>query len=457
MVAGERRRRKPRSDKQRVSATGSICPEVQEVANPSPATQVADTPTRSETQDTGTKERLALRSVALDLGVHEISFCEVAQGQVVQRRTVRSIHALEDLLGASSAPATVAIEACREAWFIHDTLHGWGHEVLVVDTTRSRQLGIGQHGRKNDRIDAERLARAVERGSVPLAHVLSPHRREIREQMAVRRALVETRAQYVVTLRGLLRARGEKVRSCETDTFLVALDKTQLSAESRSLIAPLVQVLQALNVQVAQADSRLEQLCAQEPVITRLTTAPGVGRLVAAALVSVVDEAKRFGDAHQLASYLGLVPLEDTSGGRDKRRLGAMTKQGNAYVRALLTQAAHILMLRGPSDDPMRRWAQAIDKRRGRRIAVIALARRLSGVLWAMWRDGTVYDAAGAAAASARGLRVQAQSVDLQAQAMKQAAVKARDRQRSIHRGLGGAVASPTSTPTTPTRRAATH
>ncbi|WP_437507246.1 transposase [Sorangium sp. So ce1099] len=79
-----------------------------------------------------------------------------------------------------------------------------------------------------------------------------------------------------------------------------------------------------------------------------------------------------------------LVPLEDTSGGRDKRRLGSITKQGNAYPRALLTQAAHTILRHKSGDDPLGRWAKAIDERRGRHIAVVALARRLSGVLRAL-------------------------------------------------------------------------
>ena len=391
-----------------------------------------------------------MRSVALDLGAHEISYCEVAQGQVVQRRTVKSIHALDDLLGPSSPPARVAIEACREAWVVHDMLRRWGHDVLLVDTTRSRQLGIGQHGRKNDRIDAELLARAVERGGIPLAHVLSPHRREMRELLGVRRALVETRAQYIVTIRGLLRGRGQKIARCNAENFLDALAKTQPEPEAQATIQALVSIVAALNPQIASVESKLEELCAQEPVMTRLTTAPGVGLIVAAAFVSVVDEAKRFRDGHQLASYLGLVPMEHTSGGRDKRKLGAITKQGNAYLRALLTQAAHVIMIRGEGDDPMRQWARAVEKRRGRHVAVVALARRLAGVLWAMWRHGTLYDAAAAASASAKGLRVQAQSIELQQAAMKRAAVKERSRQRSIRKGLG----LPTSTSSSATKRA---
>ena len=424
-----------------------------EVADLSPAEFSTGTPTRSETQKTGAQERSAMRSVALDLGVNEISFCEVAGGKVVLRRTVRSLDALEDVLGPSAPPARVAIEACRESWAVHDKLGAWGNDVLLVDTTRSRQLGIGHHGRKNDRIDAECLALAVERGGIPLAHVLSPHRRAIRQQLSVRRALVETRAQYVTTVRGIVRTCGEKIARCETEVFLDVLSKTSLQKGTLSLIAPLVTALQTLNPQIALVDAALERLCAEEPVITRLTTVPGVGLIVAAAFVSVVDEATRFRDAHQLASYLGLVPLENSSGGRDKRRLGAITKQGNSYLRALLTQAAHTVMRQPSGDDPLRQWAHAVAKRRGRNIAVIALARRLSAVLWAMWRNGTVYDAAAAAAASTKGLRLQAQSVELQAQAMKQAAIKARGRQRSINKGLGVAAVSHKSNPTTAARR----
>ncbi|WP_437579599.1 transposase [Sorangium sp. So ce887] len=192
-------------------------------------------------------------------------------------------------------------------------------------------------------------------------------------------------------------------------------------------------------------------------MIARLTTAPGVGLVIAAAFVSVVDEAKRFHHAYQLASYLGLVPLEDTTGGRDKRRLGSITKQGNAYLRALLTQAAHTILRHKSSGDPLGRWAKAIAERRGHHIAVVALARRLSGVLWAMWRDGTVYDAQIAATASAKGLRLQAQSVEQQAQSMKEAAVKARRRQRSIDKGLGAAAATARSRPVSTSRRASMH
>ena len=184
-----------------------------EVALPSGA-KAPDTPTRSEAQMTsGVEGRTTMRSVALDLG-RKISFCEVANDEVTSRATARSINELERQLGPETAPARVAFEACREGWFIDRRLREWGHEPLMVDTTRCRQLGIGQHRRKTDRIDAEVLARAVERGMIPLAHVLSPARQQLRMQLGVRRALVKTRAGYVASIRSVARAHGKSLPSC---------------------------------------------------------------------------------------------------------------------------------------------------------------------------------------------------------------------------------------------------
>jgi transposase len=363
-----------------------------------------------------------MRSVGLDLGAKKISFCEVDGGRVVTRRTVSSLAELEDVLGPKTPPARVAIEACREAWHVHDVLTGWGHGVQMVDTTRVGKLGIGQHGRKTDRIDAEVLARAVESGHVPRAHVLSPARRELRMQLSVRRALVETRAQYVTTVRGLLRARGKRLPSCDVDVFVMRFREAGFEADVHELCTPLLDVLVALEPRLTLVESKIQQLSEREPVTNLLMTVPGVGVIVAAMFVAVIDEAKRFSKAHHVESYLGLVPSEDSTGG--KRRIGAISKAGNPYLRSLLVQAAWCILRTRDASDPLKAWGDAVEQRRGKRIAVVALARRLAGVLWAMWRDGTVYDPAAIGKASALGTSAQAQAIKHRAKALAQAAAK---------------------------------
>lgn len=390
---------------------------------PPPGTRPDDAPTRSKTQITqGAQGRTTMRTVALDLGSKKTTYCEVSQGQVVHRTTVSQVTSLRLELGPEKPRARVAIEACREAWFVHDLLVEWGNEVVLVDTTRSRRLGIGQHGRKNDRIDAETLARALEEHRIPQAHVLSPKRRELRRVLGVRRALVEARTQMVTTIRGLVREQGARIPSCKPEHFPVKVRAQTLPPEISGLIEPLLVLVETINPQLASADEQLATLCAQEPIVAALTTTPGVGTVVAAAFVSVVDEAGRFRSAHQVESYLGLVPTEDTSGG--KRRLGAISKQGNSYLRSLLVQAAWANLRSSDKSDPLYLWATQLSTRRGKRVAVVALARRLVGVLWGMWRDGTVYDAQHLARQGARGLRGAVQCLEQQAAALTQAAKK---------------------------------
>jgi transposase len=412
----------------------------EEVADLKPSAFAGGGPTRSKAQSKGPQERSAMRSVALDLGVKKICLSEASGESIVHRATVRSIEELLPLLGPETAPARVAIEACREAWTVHDRLREWGKQPCLVDTTRSRQIGIGQHGRKTDRLDADHLALALERGGLPAAHLLSPARREMRHHLGVRRMLVESRAQMVMTIRGIVRAQGERLPTCEVESFVASARKSPLSEATRMLIEPALAVLEPLEVQIDVVESKLEQLCAREPVIQQLCTAPGVSLIVAAAFVSVIDQARRFKNAHQVESYLGLVPSEDTSGGR--QRLGRITKAGNPYLRALLVQAAWCVLRQRNPNDPLKQWGAAIAARRGKRIAVVAVARRLAGVLWSMWRKDTVYDPARLARVGAHGLEVQAQDTTARANAMSLAAKKlARRRTRkSVERRVSASI-----------------
>jgi transposase len=361
------------------------------------------------------------RYVGLDIG-KRTEFCEVRQGRVTARATVSDEKQLEELLEPSTGRARVVLEACREAWYLHDLLTGWGHEVWVVDTTRVRQLGIGQHKRKNDRIDAEVLARASESGRVPRAHVLSHASQRLRMELGVRRTLVETRAQYVTSIRSMLRSEGQTVASCETADFVRKLEAATLPSAVAEVIKPLVVALIAIGPQIEKCDRQLEEHCSGMPVMELLSSRPGVGRIVAAAYVSVIDNPGRFRKAHQVEAYLGLVPSESTSG---KRKLGAITKQGNAYLRAMLVQASWNVM-RARGSDPLKSWGQAIAKKRGKRVAVVAVARRLAGILWAMWRDNSRYDPAVLGQASARGKRKEARQTSQTADAIEVAAASTR-------------------------------
>jgi transposase len=370
-----------------------------------------------------------MRSVGLDLGVRHISYCEVVGGKVIGRGSVRRFAELEVLLGPDTPPARVAFEACREGWHVHDMLQRWGKEPFMLDTTRIRQIGVGQHRRKNDAIDAEVQAMALDAGRVPLAHVLSPARRKLRAQVSVRRALVATRAEYVTTIRGLARSKGILLPTCATRTFVKRLAQADLDEETRALIAPLVATLQVVDAEIVKVEAELSAVAQSDDDIKRCASAPGIGLIVAATFVSVIDEANRFRHAHAVAAYLGLVPREATTGG-PKQRLGSITKQGNTYARAMLVEAAWQIMRQANEDDPLYRWALRIADKRGKRIAVVALARKLACVLWTLWRKGVVYDASFAATKSANGMKRDLTKQEGAAEEMIRVAIKLRKKKK---------------------------
>ena len=142
--------------------------------------------------------------------------------------------------------------------------------------------------------------------------------------------------------------------------------------------------------QLAYSDAMIEHLTVQDPRVPRLRSVPCVGPVTAAAFLAAIDDAQRFRHAHQLEAYLGLVPREYSSG--ETQRRGPITKAGHSRTRWLLIQVAvSILRRRPPQAEELRTWAVRIAARRGTQVAVVALARRLAGILYAL-REGSVFE-----------------------------------------------------------------
>lgn len=160
-------------------------------------------------------------------------------------------------------------------------------------------------------------------------------------------------------------------------------------------LAPLFALLAPITEQIAAADRRITAIMRADPAVALPATAPSIGALTASAIVATIDDVTRFTSAHQFEAFLGLVPSERSSG--EHRRVGRITKTGNARARYLLVEAAwRILRSKSADTTALRGWALGIAMRRGKRIAVVALARRLArrraGILFAMWRDEHAYD-----------------------------------------------------------------
>jgi transposase len=272
-------------------------------------------------------------------------------------------------------------------------LEGFGHEVIVADPNFAPMYAARSRKIKTDRRDARALAEACVLGAYRRAHRLSDAQRHVRGRLTVRDALVRTRTGYIAVIRALLRQHGWHVPTGSAEGFSGRVLGLPLPGRLLSELAPLLAVMRAVNAQLAYSDERIETIARADARVERLRTVPSVGPVTAAAFVAALDDAGRFARAHHVEAYLGLVPREWSSG--EGQRRGRITKAGHRRVRWLLVQAAvSMLRVRHPGTAGLRAWALRLAARRGRFIAVVALARRLAGILYAMLRDGTPYDPA---------------------------------------------------------------
>jgi transposase len=292
---------------------------------------------------------------------------------------------------ATRAPARVVLETCTEAFRLAGVAQQHGHEVRVVAATLVRALGVGQRGLKNDERDARTLSEASCRIDLPSVHIPTVISQEVKAICVSRETLVRTRTVLVNRVRSYLRSRiGERLRA--TPDTLPAKVRRALVDDAEGLPAHLERllvVLETLRTQIAEADAELKALARADIRMRRLMTVPGVGPVTAARFVAALDDVDRFPNAASVASYLGLIPGENTTGFRTKRT--RLTRAGAPQVRWALGQAAWSLYLHRPRD-PMVQWAKQVATRRGSQVAIMALARKLAHVLYALWKHGTTYD-----------------------------------------------------------------
>jgi transposase len=332
-----------------------------------------------------------MEHIGIDVHRNQSQICILTeQGELIERRIQSDRARFREVLG-SRPPARVLIEASTESEWVARCLEAAGHEVIVADPNFAPMYATRSRRVKTDRRDAQTLAEACRLGAYRPAHRTSDAQRHVRAHLAVREALVRTRSRYISLVRALLRREGIRIRSGTAKTFVQRVNEAELPEPLGLEIAPLFTVLEPINEQIQRCDDRLAQIAKEDSDIERLATVPGVGPVTAVAFKATLDDAARFRGAHQVASYLGLVPRERSSG--EKQRRGRITKAGNCRVRTLLVEAAW-LILRGknPATAALRGWGERLALRRGKRIAAVALARRLARILFAIWRDRSSFE-----------------------------------------------------------------
>jgi transposase len=285
----------------------------------------------------------------------------------------------------------ILLESSTESEWVAQTLEGVGHEVVVADPNYAAMYGTRNRRIKTDERDVTALGEANRLGVYRRAPRVSTAQRQVRRELTVRKHLVRVRTGTISLLRSLLRQNGLRLPSGSADRVLARLARVEVPAALERVIAPLRSLLAELNARLDEAEEQVEARASTDPVAQRLMTAPGVGPVVALAFRAVLDDPQRFGgEARRASAFVGLVPSEDSSAERQHK--GHITKTGPREWRALLVQASWVIWRgRRAEGAALRAWAHALAARRGRRIAIVALARRLTRILFAMWRDGTEF------------------------------------------------------------------
>ncbi|HEX7451748.1 MAG TPA: IS110 family transposase [Polyangiaceae bacterium] len=250
--------------------------------------------------------------------------------------------------------------------------------------TRSRKV-------KTDKRDARALCEACHLGAYRAVHRVSDASRMLRKQLAGRELLVKTRTRIISLCRALLRQEGIRVPSGGAVSFAKRVRMLDVGGELARTLEPLLQTHERVCEQIKHFDAVIAEAVEHDERAKRLTTIPSVGPVTALSFVALVDNVERFSSSAKLCSYVGLVPREYSSG--EKQQRGHITKLGDSRMRYLLVECAWGVLRRPhPATQALREWAMSIAARRGKRIAAVALARKLAAILFAMTHHGRDFE-----------------------------------------------------------------
>lgn len=333
-------------------------------------------------------------TIGLDLGDRSSCYCVLDEsGRIVgEQRVATTAKALRAAFGTMPR-SRVALETGMHSPWVSRLLSGLGHEVIVAHARNVRL--IGESRRKDDRLDAQTLARLARIDPELLCPV--KHRSaEAQADLTVIRAragLVRARTALVNTARGLAKSYGERLRGCNVRNMNP--EKAEgLSPELQTALEPLLAAIDVLSQQIAEYNQRIEALAEQSyPQVELLKQVKGVGTLIALTFLLTLEDPHRFRKSRDVGCYLGLQPGRRNSGQSEPQM--HISKEGDPYLRTLLVQGAqHILGPFGPDCD-LRRWGLKLAERggkSGKKRAIIAVARKLAVLLHRLWVTGEVYE-----------------------------------------------------------------
>src|SRR5438309_4058823 len=333
-------------------------------------------------------------TVGLDLGDRSSWYCVLDEAGNVQleQRLSTTPKAMREVFGTMPR-SRIALETGMHSPWVSRLLSELGHEVIVAHARNVRL--IGESRKKDDRLDAQtlaRLARIDPQLLCPVKHRSAKAQADL-TLIRARAGLVRARTALVNTARGLAKSYGERLRGCNVRNMNPE-KADELSPELQAALQPLLAGIESLSERIREYNERIEKLAqGGYPQVALLKQVKGVGTLIALTFLLTLEDPHRFRKSRDVGCYLGLQPGRRNSGQSEPQM--HISKEGDPYLRTLLVQGAqHIL---GPFgvDCDLRRWGQKLAERggkRGKKRAIVATARKLAVLLHHLWVSGEVYE-----------------------------------------------------------------
>jgi transposase len=340
---------------------------------------------------------MQIKTIGIDLGK---TACDVVamdgRGKVVARRRLSRAKLVAWL--ANLPPVRIGMEASCGAHHLARRLRELGHEVRLMPAQYVRPF---VKTNKHDQADAAGVAEAVQRPEMRFVPIKSEAQLDLQAVHRVRDRLITQRTGLINQIRAFLLERGITVRQGRRNLAKALPEvleaERELSPMIRTLLAQLRAQWQVLDGEIFALDQQILSFARAHPLACRLMTVPGIGALIATALVAAIDTGQAFGRARDLACWLGLVPRQHTTGG--KVRLLGIAKRGNGYLRRLLVHAARSLKRSAKSrDDRLGAWLRGLEARVHPNVATVALAAKLARWSWAVLVKNQAFRPAGAGA-----------------------------------------------------------
>jgi transposase len=313
-------------------------------------------------------------------GFQQIAMLDSETGEVTEKRLTHREEAERFYAALRGQQVLVGIEACGYTQWFEQMLEQMGHRFQMGDAAAIRASYVRRQ--KTDRRDAGHILRLLVEGRFPALWVPSAADRDVRQLVVHRHKRVQSRTRVKNQIHALALNQGLRLGwRLWTRAGVEQLQALPLAPYAAARRADLLGQLEEMDEEIARLDQMVRREAEARPAAVRLMSHPGVGPVTALAFVLTIGEASRFRRSRQVASYVGLIPAERSSGG--KQRLGHISKQGSPLLRFLLVEAGHIAV-RG--DAELRRVYTRVQHRRSTGVAKVAVARKLAVRLYWMLR-----------------------------------------------------------------------